>query len=56
MQRTHNILTSTVGSATESDLQLCVYVTGDRFEQLMLRFTAHVLRVMCLREAKAEGM
>ena len=29
---------------------------GERFEQLMLRFTAHVLRVVCLREAKGEGI
>ncbi|CAI8048315.1 HAUS augmin-like complex subunit 6, partial [Geodia barretti] len=27
---------------------------GERFEQLMLRFTAHVLRVVCMREAKGE--
>ena len=29
---------------------------GERFEQLMLRFTAHVLRVVCMREAKGEGI
>ena len=29
---------------------------GERFEQLLLRLTAYVLRIVCLREAKAEGM
>ena len=31
-------------------------VAGERFEQLMLRFTAHIVRVVCLREAKGEGI
>ena len=33
----------------------CRSCVGEKFDQLMLRFTTYVLKVVCLREAKGEG-